>query len=261
MTTPTDRARAYLAAATTAYSTATPAPGGFVIDEFPGASLHLPDLVALVAEIDQLRATSTEATTLDLVEPSETTWSGDDTWGTVRNMPPSPPPALAAASNHIADLVRHVIGSPTGYLPWSVRYGIAYAVLGAGYRIPPNTSTSHSDQSQDDRMTHLNGSYADLTITSNTTLNGAATGNVTVQSGEANIDGRVGGSVIANGGLTTIRGTVGSITRAGGGVRIAVGAVVGGRVLQEDGTWLKPTGSMEIFVTPDSRLYPADDVL
>jgi hypothetical protein len=77
------------------------------------------------------------------VQTTPTTWDEHADWGTVRNMPPSPPPELAAASNHIADLVRHVIGSPTGYLPWSVRYGIAYAVLGAGYRLPPSTPPQH----------------------------------------------------------------------------------------------------------------------
>lgn len=110
-------------------------------------------------------------------------------------------------------------------------------------------------------MTDLNGSYADLTLTGGASLNGRATGDVTVQSGENAINGVVDGSVIALGGLTTIRGVVNSLTRTGGGVRISAGAVVGGRILQVDGTWLTPTESITVSVTAESPLFAADDVL
>ena len=111
------------------------------------------------------------------------------------------------------------------------------------------------------RMTTLQGEYEDLTITENTTIQGAVRGDLTILSGKVVMQGAVTGTVIARGGQTDISGVVGGVTLAGGEVRIAVGTIIGGRILQEDGSWLRPTQDASISVGPKFTYLNAEDVI
>lgn len=97
-------------------------------------------------------------------------------------------------------------------------------------------------------MSMMNGVHdGDLSITEDTEVNGVVTGDLFVRDGRVNVNGVVRGSVHATGGTVTITGNVhGRAWADGGTVRVAVGALVNGRVLDHNKGWTRPGGAWTI---------------
>lgn len=113
----------------------------------------------------------------------------------------------------------------------------------------------------------INGTHeGSLRVNDETRVSGLVTGSVTVEAGGfAHVAGTVAGTLsVLEGGEADVTGVVGRIS-ASGRVTVAVGAIVDGRVLGEDGRYFRPTtqqtfevhdSTPRFVVHPDGSLTP-----
>lgn len=112
-------------------------------------------------------------------------------------------------------------------------------------------------KSEDNMPNPFTGTHeGSLDVTSDFTLNGIVTGDMTVLNGAVLVGGVVHGNLTARGGIVTVRGIVGGPAREiGGTINVVVGSIVDGRVLNGDGRWITPDRTISYEVGPDAPHY------